>query len=80
MRSFVKIKFSRIGKNTMSFTDKGKSHSCHEFLMSKICVLTLFAKNYFLAKISEFTVNSVINGFENIQNFTLKLFISSLPM
>ena len=64
----------------MSLTDIGKSHSCHDFLMSKICVLTLFAKNYFLAKISEFTVNSVIDGFENIQNLTLKLFIYFLPM
>ena len=29
---------------TLSFTDIGKSRHCHDFLMSKICVLTVFAK------------------------------------
>ena len=56
MHSFVKIKSSRIGEITLSFTDIGKSRPCHEFLMSKICVLTLFAK------ISKFTVYSNIHA------------------
>ena len=43
-KMFVKIESSQIGKITLSFTDIGKSHLCSEFLMSKICVLTLFAK------------------------------------
>ena len=47
MRSFVKIKSSRIGEITLSFSDihnVGKSHPCREFVTSKICVLTLIAK------------------------------------
>ena len=39
------------GEITMSFTDVGKSCPSHEFLMSQMCFLTLFAK------ISEFTVD-----------------------
>ena len=46
MRSFVKIKFSRIGEFTMSFTDIGKSHSCHEFLVSKICRKIIFSRKF----------------------------------
>ena len=42
MRSFVKIKSSRIGEITLSFTRI--SHPCHEFSTPQICVLTLFAK------------------------------------
>ena len=56
MRSFVKMKSSQIGEITLLFTDIGTSHPCREFSASKICVLTLFAKNN-LAKISEFTVH-----------------------
>ena len=49
-RSFPKIKSSRNGKISMSFTDEGKScHSC-KFLMSQICFLTLFAKINFSRK------------------------------
>ena len=44
MRSFFKIKSSRIGEISIPFTDIGKSRPCREFLMSQICVLTLFAK------------------------------------
>ena len=43
MRSFVKMKSSRIGEITIPFTDIGKSRPCREFLTSQICVLTLFA-------------------------------------
>ena len=50
MRSFVKIKSSRIGEITLSFTDISKSCPCHEFLTSQICVLTLFAKIKFSRK------------------------------
>ena len=35
MRSFVKIKSSRKGEITLSFTDKGKSCHSHEFLSRK---------------------------------------------
>ena len=44
MRSFVKMKSSRIGEITIPFTDIGKSRPCREFLTSQICVLMLFAK------------------------------------
>ena len=44
MRSFVKIKSSRIGEITISFTNISKSRYCREFPTSQICVLTLFAK------------------------------------
>ena len=44
MRSFVKIKSSRIGEITKPFTDIGKSRPSCEFFTSQICVLTLFAK------------------------------------
>ena len=50
MRSFVKIKSSRIGAIALWFSDICNPRHCREFLMSQICVLTLFAK------ISEFTV------------------------
>ena len=50
MHSFVKIKSSRIGEITLSFTHISKSHPCCEFLMSQICVLTLFAKIKFSRK------------------------------
>ena len=50
MRSFVKIKSSRNGTITLSFTDEGKScHSC-EFLCRKYVFFTLFAKIKFSRK------------------------------
>ena len=39
MQSFVKIKPSRNGKITLSFTDIGKSYPSREFLTSQICLL-----------------------------------------
>ena len=51
MRSFVKVKSSRIGEITLSFTDISKSCSCQEFPTSQICVLTPFAKIKFSQKI-----------------------------
>ena len=44
MRSFVKIKFPRIGEITLPFTDIGISRPCHELSTPQRCVLTLFAK------------------------------------
>ena len=44
MRSFVKIKSSRIGEITLLFNDIGKSRPCREFFTSQICVLTLLTK------------------------------------
>ena len=52
---FVKIKSSRNGGITLSLTDIGKSCPSHNFLMSQICGLMLFAK------ISEFTVSHIHN-------------------
>ena len=50
MLSFVKIKFSRICKITLSFIDIGKSRPCCEFSTSQIYVLTLFSKIEFSEK------------------------------
>ena len=47
---FVKIKPSRIGETTLSFTDLCKSRPCREFSTSQICVVTLFAKINFSLK------------------------------
>ena len=46
MRSFVIIKSSRNGEITLSFTDVGTCKLCPSrgFLVSQICLLTLFAK------------------------------------
>ena len=44
MRSFVKIKSLRNSEITLSFTDIGKSCPSRDFLMSQICILTLFSK------------------------------------
>ena len=44
MRSFVKIKSSRIGEISLPFTDISKSRPCHEFSTLQICILTLLAK------------------------------------
>ena len=56
MRSFLKIKSSQNGKNTLSFIDIGKSCLSCEVFTSIICLLMLFPENKILAKISESTV------------------------
>ena len=56
-RSFVKIKPSRNGYITLSFTDVGKACLSREFLTPQICLNTI-RENKILAKISEFTVLS----------------------
>ena len=43
-RSFGKIKSTRNGEIAQSFTDKGISSRIREFLVSLICLLTLFSK------------------------------------
>ena len=53
---FRKIKPSRNGKITLSFTDIRISFTSREFLMSQICLLMLFDYKI-LAKISEFTLH-----------------------
>ena len=49
-RNFMKIKSSQIGEIPLSFSDIGKSRLCCEFVMSKICVIKLFAKIKFSRK------------------------------
>ena len=49
LRNFTCAKFhenksSPNGDTTLLFTDLGKSSPSHEFLMSQICLLTIFAK------------------------------------
>ena len=59
MPSFVKIKSSRNGEITLSFTDVGKSYPSREFLKWEKCLLTAInamRQNKILAKNSEFTV------------------------
>ena len=56
---FAKIISSRNGGINLSFIDIGKSCPYREFLKSQICLSTLFAKNKILAKISEFTVDTM---------------------
>ena len=46
----MKIKSSRNGEITLSFTDIGKSCPSRKFLASQICLLTLFAKIKFSRK------------------------------
>ena len=50
MRSFVKIKSSKIDEITLSFSDIGKSRPCREYLKLQICVLMLFAEINFSRK------------------------------
>ena len=57
MRSFLKIKPSRIGAITLSFTDKGKSCSVQDFLYVANVSFEAIRKNKTLTKISEFTVH-----------------------
>ena len=72
MRSFVKIKSSRNGEITLSFTDIGKSYPSRDFLMSQIC-FNAIRENKILAKISEFTVYHVTGEFSNLRySFTIK--------
>ena len=59
MLSFVKIKSSRNGEVTLSFTDEGKSCHSREFFTSQICLFMPIRENKILAKISEFTVLSM---------------------
>ena len=44
LRSFVKIKSSQNGEITLSFTFIGKSCPSSKFLLSQICLKSLFAK------------------------------------
>ena len=46
----MRIKLSRNGEITLSFTDIGKSCLSREFLTSQICLLTLFTKTKFSGK------------------------------
>ena len=55
MRSFVKIKPSRIGDITLSFTDIGKSCPVRDFYVANGS-FSAIRENKILAKISEFNV------------------------
>ena len=44
VRSFAKIKPSRIGENTLSFSDVDNSVTSREIFTSQICLLTPFLK------------------------------------
>ena len=57
MRSFVKIKLSRIGDITLSFTDIGKSCPVCDFYIANMSFDPI-PENKILAKISEFTVST----------------------
>ena len=59
MRSFVKIKSSRNGEITPSFTDEGESSQSCEFLHRKYVFFYVILEKRILAKISEFTVSVV---------------------
>ena len=50
LRSYMKIKSSRNGELTLSFTDICKSCLSRDFSISQICLLTLFAKIKFSQK------------------------------
>ena len=47
---FARVLFSRNGENALSFVSMAKSCPSHEFLMSQICLLMLFAKIKFSPK------------------------------
>ena len=55
MRSFVKIKPSRIGDITLSVTDIGKSYPVRDFYVANMS-FNAIRENKIHAKISEFTV------------------------
>ena len=59
MLSFVKIKSSRFGETTLSFTYIGKSRPCREFQRRNMC-LNDTRENKIIAKISEFTVTKLL--------------------
>ena len=63
MRSFVKIKTSRKGEITMSFTDMSKTCPNRIFYIANMS-FNAIRKNKTLAKISEFTVS------DKLQNYT----------
>ena len=81
---------------TVSFTDEGKSCLSPEFLMSQICLLTLFPKIKFFLKfpnllylnmhmqisILAMTYNVILEAGTNIYYFlsTFSIFISALPL
>ena len=58
MRSFIKIKSSRNGEITLSFTDEGKSCHGRDFLRRKY-VFKAIRENKILAKISKSTVVTI---------------------
>ena len=55
MRNFVRLKSSRIGEFTLSFTYIGKSRPCANFNVENMCFIAI-RENKILAKISKFTV------------------------
>ena len=55
MRSFVKLRSSRNGKITLSYTDEGKSCHSRDFYVSNMS-FNAIRENKILAKFSEFTV------------------------
>ena len=59
MRNFVKIKSSRNGETTLSFIDIGKSGSSRKIIFANMS-FNAICENKNLAKISEFTVSSLI--------------------
>ena len=67
MRSFVKIKPSRIGNITRSFTDIGKSCTVRDFFYVASVSFNSICENKILTKISEFTahVNPDLSCFQN---------------
>ena len=67
MRSFVKIKPSRNGDITLSFTDIGKSCPSHDFLTWQICLLTLFVKIKFLQKFRNLQFKSCLSDWSVLQ-------------
>ena len=79
-RSFVKLKPSRRGKITLSFTDIGISCPSRDFITSQICLLMLFAKIKFSRKFPNlqyayFNAHCVRMNLEH----TYKLNTTSLP-
>ena len=65
MRSFVKIKPSRMGDITLSITDIGKSSPLRDFYVANVS-FNAFRENKILAKISEFTIVAVVFYFREI--------------
>ena len=56
MQSFAKIKSSRNGKITLSFTDIGISYQSCEFFNVPTMSFNAVCNNIFLVKISKFTI------------------------